>query len=318
MDLISLYYFSELAKDLHMTRTANRLFISQQTLSNHIQRLERYYHARLFHRKPALSLTTAGEVVLGFAEAILKENTNLRDILSDLERQERGVLRFGASPLRLSMCLPAVLPAFTARYPNVSLRITDTVGSQLEPLVLDGSLDFAITLNEGDSPKLVCHSIMDARGYLCVADSLLTSCYGGQAGPLKKKALAGACLEDFAALPFCIFDNQMGWRVNRCFEEARVTPHAYITTTYTQIATTICFQRLAACFCPQMSLATLRREIPPDINIFPLLYKNRPLTQSLSLIRLKDRYLSHYSKFFLDLIFQQFSEIERIDMERIV
>ena len=40
MDLISLYYFSELAKDLHMTRTANRLFISQQTLSNHIKRLE--------------------------------------------------------------------------------------------------------------------------------------------------------------------------------------------------------------------------------------------------------------------------------------
>ena len=37
MDLTSLYYFSELAKDLHMTRTANRLFISQQTLSNHIQ-----------------------------------------------------------------------------------------------------------------------------------------------------------------------------------------------------------------------------------------------------------------------------------------
>ena len=40
MDLISLYYFSELAKDLHITRTANRLFISQQTLSNHIQRLD--------------------------------------------------------------------------------------------------------------------------------------------------------------------------------------------------------------------------------------------------------------------------------------
>lgn len=36
MDTLSLYYFSELAKDLHITRTASRLFISQQTLSNHI------------------------------------------------------------------------------------------------------------------------------------------------------------------------------------------------------------------------------------------------------------------------------------------
>ncbi len=51
MDLTSLYYFSELAKDLHMTRTANRLFISQQTLSNHIQRLEKYYGTKLLYSK---------------------------------------------------------------------------------------------------------------------------------------------------------------------------------------------------------------------------------------------------------------------------
>lgn len=43
MNLQSLYYFSELAKTLHMTQTAERLFISQQNLSNHIQRLENYY-----------------------------------------------------------------------------------------------------------------------------------------------------------------------------------------------------------------------------------------------------------------------------------
>ena len=124
MDLISLYYFTELAKDLHMTRTASRLFISQQTLSNHIQRLERYYQVSLFHRKPALSLTTAGEFVLAFAEDVLKEHANLKDILSDLERQERGVLRFGASTLRLGMCLPAVLPpAGTVHPPLLSLAV---------------------------------------------------------------------------------------------------------------------------------------------------------------------------------------------------
>ena len=60
MNLISLYYFSELAKDLHMTQTANRLFISQQTLSNHIKRLEEQLGVKLLYRKPALSLTYAG------------------------------------------------------------------------------------------------------------------------------------------------------------------------------------------------------------------------------------------------------------------
>ena len=99
MDMVSLYYFSEVAKDLNITRTANRLFISQQTLSNHIHRLEEYYNAQLLHRKPSLSLTLAGEFVLGFAEVMNKEHTNLKDILSDIERQERGVLRaLGPAP----------------------------------------------------------------------------------------------------------------------------------------------------------------------------------------------------------------------------
>ena len=48
MDLISLHYFQELSKDLNMTKTAERLYISQQTLSNHIQRLEQYYNCLLY------------------------------------------------------------------------------------------------------------------------------------------------------------------------------------------------------------------------------------------------------------------------------
>ena len=318
MDLISLYYFSELAKDLHITRTANRLFISQQTLSNHIQRLEDYYGTKLLHRKPALSLTTAGEFVLGFADVVNKEQVNLKDILSDISQQERGVLRFGASNLRLNMCLPAILPQFSARYPNVDIRITDAVTARLEPLVLDGSLDFAVTLNGEDHPKLVSHQLMDDQVYLCVADSLLKRCYGAAAQALKEHSIHGVDVKDFAKLPFCIFNNRMGRQINQCFDAANIIPRAYITSTYTQVGTTVCFQRLAACFISQMSLVSQQKELPGDINIFPLYYKGQPLTQRLSLIRMKDRYLSHYSKFFLEQLFQYFNDMERIHLVRMV
>ena len=318
MDLISLYYFSELAKDLHMTRTANRLFISQQTLSNHIQRLEDYYGTKLFYRKPSLSLTTAGEFVLSFARVVNKEQVNLKDILSDIAHQERGVLRFGASNLRLNMCLPAILPQFSARYPHVDIRITDAVTKQLEPLVLNDSLDFAITLNGEDHPRLVSHQLMDDQVYLCVADTLLQSYYGVEAQILKEKAIRGAEVKDFARLPFCVFNNRAGRQINQCFEAANITPRAYITSTYTRIGTIACFQRLAACFISQMSLVSQGDKIPADLNIYPLHYKGQPLTQRLSLIRMKDRYLSHYSKFFLDQLFQYFSGVESIHMERMV
>lgn len=317
MDMISLYYFSELARDLHMTRTASRLFISQQTLSNHIQRLEEYYGTPLLHRKPSLSLTTAGELVLAFADRINHEHVNLKDILSDVARQERGVLRFGASAIRLNICLPAVLPQFSARYPNVDIRITDTVTSRLEPLVLNRSIDFAIILNGTEQPRLITQQLMDDQVYLCVADSLLYACYGDGAKALKEKAVQGASVEDFSALPFCIFDNHMGRQIGQCFDAANVVPRAYITSTYTQIGITVCFQRLAACFVSQMSLASQKDEIPPDINIFPLYYKDEPLTQRLSLIRMKDRYLPHYAKYFLEQLFEYFTGLERIHMERV-
>lgn len=52
MDALSLYYFSELAKDLHMTRTAARLFISQQILSNFkLPFCMLYYQNRAFKSK---------------------------------------------------------------------------------------------------------------------------------------------------------------------------------------------------------------------------------------------------------------------------
>ena len=318
MDMVSLYYFSEVAKDLNITRTANRLFISQQTLSNHIHRLEEFYNVQLLHRKPSLSLTLAGEFVLGFAEVMNKEHTNLKDILSDIERQERGVLRFGASAMRLNLCLPPILPLFSARYPNVEIRTTDTITSHLEPLVMNGSLDFAITLNGDEYPKILTHHLMDDQVYLCVADSLLQTYYGPEAQRLKEAASHGAHVEQFSQLPFCIFDNRMGRQVNQCFEAANITPKTYITSTYTQIGTTVCFQRLAACFASQMSLANQISDIPPDINIFPLYDKDRPVVQRLSLIRLKDRYLSHYSKYFLELLDRYFVDVEHTHLNRLV
>ena len=38
MNLLTLYYFVELARELHVTNTAQKLYISQQNLSQHIQR----------------------------------------------------------------------------------------------------------------------------------------------------------------------------------------------------------------------------------------------------------------------------------------
>ena len=318
MELVSLYYFSELAKDLHMTRTAERLYISQQTLSNHIARLESYYGTPLLFRKPALSLTPAGEYVLSSAKTILNEEANLKAILADIEQQERGILRFGASTLRMNTSLPHILSKFSERFPKVEIRLTDTISSELKELVLDGELDLALTVSSKADPRLTEDHMMDDQVYLCVADSLLQKYYGDAAESLKACSANGAFLGNLSQLPFCLLENRIGEKIKECFAEAQVTPRAYITSTYTHISASVCFQRLAAAFIPHVCLAEQRQDIPEDINIFPLIYNGNPLIQQVNLIRLRDRYLPRPIRYFEDLLSGYLRAVEQVHLERIV
>lgn len=318
MDLTSLYYFSELAKDLNMTRTANRLFISQQTLSNHILRLENYYKVKLFHRKPYLSLTYAGEYVLNYANTINREDTNLKNILSDIQHQERGILNFGASNLRMNICLPNILPEFSSRYPHVEIKLIDKDSKQLEKLILEDSLDLAITLRGVDNPLIEEIYLMSDPIYICVSDALLIKYYDGKIDSLKKSLSNGTHVKDLYKLPFCMLDNRLGKMIQACFDDSDFIPHTYATSSYINISTSIGLKGLAACFTTRTSLLNQNLTITEDINIFPLLYKHKPLTQQISIIYRKDRYLTNYNKYFLDLIINYFKNWELFSIEDLV
>lgn len=315
MDITSLYYFSELAKDLHMTRTANRLFISQQTLSNHIQRLEEYYGTQLFYRKPSLSLTSAGEFVLAFANIVIKEETNLKDILGDIEQQERGVLRFGASSLRINACLPTILPKFSQKYPKIEMRITEAYSAKLLPMVLNGELDFAVMLKTEPTPKLIFDDLMKDLTYFCIRDDLLRQYYGDQTEAFKERAMKGLDLLDISPrVPFCLLDNGVGRKIQSFLDDSSIRPTVYATSSDIEVAYSICCNGLAGSFISQMRLARHQGSIPECVNIFPLFYRGEPIYQHMVLARHKDRYLSHYAKYFLDLLYQLFSETEELHM----
>lgn len=316
MDLTSLYYFSELAKNLHMTKTAEHLFVSQQTLSNHIQRLENQLGVKLLHRKPCLSLTYAGEKVLSFANTVNKEYANLKDILADVEKQERGVIRFGASSIRMNSCIPDILPKFTSLYPKVDIHLTDAISSQLEPMVLDGRLDFALILYSEPNSKLKYQHLFYDQIYLCIPESLMKEYFGDRADTIKEQALGGADIADFVSLPFCFQENRLGKKLTECFEKSGILPNIYLTSASNRIITSISCQGIAACFTTQMCLIDCYNKIPYDMNIFPIHYKSKPLCEQLVLISSVDRYTPRYAEHFLELLFAHFNKLEQIHLER--
>ena len=313
MDLISLYYFQELSKDLNMTKTAQRLYISQQTLSNHIQRLEQHYGTRLFYRKPTLSLTCAGEFVLGFAQVVEKEERNLRDVLSDIEHQERGVVRIGASMARGTLFLPRILPDFHRRYPQVEVRFSEGLSSELEGRISRGELDFVIVLSDRCGPDLVEHDLLTDQVYLCVPESLLQQYYSGEEiERIKEESGQGANIRSFARLPFALMTNRLGGRIWECFQREGITPAAYFKGPSTSQILPLCVRGICACYCTHMSLVEKREQLGEHINVFPLLDQGQPVVQRISLLRHKQRYLTHFSKYFMELLFDTVARMERI------
>ena len=309
MDTISLYYLTELVKDMNMTKTAARLFISQQTLSNHILRLEQYYDTPLFERKPALSLTYAGEQVVKYADRVLKDQQNLKDQLADIAHQDTGILRFGASSQRLNTCLPYILPGFSSRYPGVQVDIVDNYTLNLEPMILRNDLDLAIIMSGSKSPKIKAKPLMEDIVYLCVKESLLRK----QLSPEHAEALIagnrrGIRLEEVKDLPVCLPGFRLGNMIRQCYYEEGITPKVQYTTTYVYAGVMSAFMGLTASFVTDISLLNYADHIPEEMRLFPILREGVPLRQELFLIRNRERFLSAYAQYFVKLLDECFSE----------
>lgn len=301
MRLDSLYYFTEVAKDLHITRTAERLFMSQQTLSNHIARLEQYYGTKLLERKPKLSLTYAGELVLEFAKRATRQNSNLKSRIAEIQQEQQGPVRFAAASLRVDMCLPGIMGQFGEEYPHVEVRVINAATDSAVRLVLEDEADVALTLSV-DNPEIVSRRIISDQVFLCVSDRLLKNCYGDAADEIRTRSEQGAVLSDFAKLPFCLLDNKLGKLIRGCFSSVGLDPIVHMVTPSVQTGALVGFRGTAAFFSTRASLVSMQSTIPNDLDIFPLFHEGRPFTHDLYLIHRLDKYLPQYMMRFIELI----------------
>lgn len=313
MDFLSLRYFIEAAKDLHITMTAKRLFISQQTLSNYIMRLEKHYGVKLFYRRPKLQLTSAGKEMLRFAEHVLQVEENLRGIYADTLQSDSGEITIGASSPRSNYYLPDVLKKFSKKYSKVTINLIDKTSSELEELVRRNQLDFAVTV-ETDIQQLKAGVKLTYSDpvYFCVSDKLLYKYYRNKMYELREKSRDGADMKDFSKLPFLMINpqNRLGRKISECFQNAGYAPRSYLNAAYTTIMVPLCNNAMAGCFTSHMNLSSWKSSIKEDVNIFPLLNEGKPVNLTLYVIYNRQRYLNHHCRYFLEILDEQFAAIE--------
>ena len=154
MEIRVLRYFLEMAREGNMTRAAERLFISQPTMSKQLKELEQELGTKLFIRSNySIRLTEAGMLLRERAEDILSLVDKTEAEFKSLEEQNSGDIYIGA-PESDSMSLFAqAIRDLQKIYPGIRCNIysgnMEDVCSRLDK----GLLDFAIVMSYVDLSK---------------------------------------------------------------------------------------------------------------------------------------------------------------------
>lgn len=140
-----LRYFVAVAEELHFTRAAEKLYVSQPALSKQIRALERQLGAELFRRdRQAVTLTPAGAALLPYAERVLALWAEGASALAEVGVAQRSTLVVGmsTSPGRGGL-LPAIRSRFTAARPEAVVRLRQVSWDDPTAGLADGGADVA-------------------------------------------------------------------------------------------------------------------------------------------------------------------------------
>lgn len=145
MDIRTLRYFVEVVRQQSFTRAAEKLFVTQPTISKMLKNLEDELNCTLLIRDGRkLLMTDTGQVVFDRGLAILDEFRQLEAELSDINHLNKGVLRLGIPPM-VGMLMAGPISLFRQRYPGVELKISEGGGLTVQQAVMNGELDLAMT-----------------------------------------------------------------------------------------------------------------------------------------------------------------------------
>src|ERR1700712_3599189 len=150
MELRSLRYFVEVVKQKSFTGAAEKMFVTQPTISKMVKSLEDEIGAPLLLRESRhMVLTDAGRIVYQRGLDVLAAHSQLEAELNDLGKLDRGTLTIGIPPMGGSLFTPAIA-AFKKHYPKIELRLFERGSKAIEAALIDGDMELGGVLEPVD------------------------------------------------------------------------------------------------------------------------------------------------------------------------
>ena len=162
MEFRQLEAFVATAELKSFSQAAKYLYLSQSTVSSHIQNLEDDLGKKLLLRTTkSITLTPEGETFLTYARKIVA--TKDQAILS-LQQTTKKLIHIGASSIPSTYILPQIISDFRQKHPEIHFSIWQGGSDEIAELLLNGTMDIAFTGKDISSP--LCESIKVCSDHL--------------------------------------------------------------------------------------------------------------------------------------------------------
>jgi LysR family cyn operon transcriptional activator len=279
LELRHLRYFACLTETLNFTRAAERVHVTQSTLSHQIRQMEKELGLQLFDRVgKRVMVTESGELFLTYVLRSLKELDQGLSALKQDPSKVSGVIRVGATHTFNLEFIPACVATFLGRYPTVKVTVEELAADAIDSALDKGTLDVGIAYRPASPSELRFEPLYNEEMVLVVSDQHPLS-------QRKRLRMVELHHQALVLLPATFATRQM---LNECFNACGAEPvvAAEMNTIAPMLGlvarTTIAAIVSRDAILPARGLKVIPIESPTPIRIPGLIWK-RGITQSAPL-----------------------------------
>ncbi len=284
MDFDHLKTFLEVSRQKSFSRAAEKLLVTQPSISAQIRSLEASLGHRLLERGGGkVTLTAAGRVFEPFAEESLSRLNHILLTIGDLERSPRGTLTVSANDSTALYVLPIFFSKFKRQYSRVALNIVRAERSKTIESVLNREVDFGVVSLPVRDNRLHVETIHKDELVLVV--------------PAKHPLAAESSVTLEKLARYSLLVPSQGRRrehLDNLFSERKLTPKIGMELDSNELMKRLILAEIGIGFLPRINvLAELRAE-----QVKALTIEGVELSRDLGLISHKHRALSRASNVF--------------------
>ncbi|MDR3265760.1 MAG: LysR family transcriptional regulator [Synergistaceae bacterium] len=167
----TLRYIITVAEEGNISQAAQKLYLSQPSLSHCILKQEHELGITLFDRsRQPLRLTYAGERYVAAARKILSVREQLEKEMENIVKLRKGRVVVGVTRTHSAYFLPRVIPRFKALHPDVEIVLAEETISSLESMLIMDRAEIALLMTPAQNEQIFCEHLYNEKILLCLPE----------------------------------------------------------------------------------------------------------------------------------------------------